>query len=236
MRSARLSSGRAGISLGACGTIGPVLADSGDVERREWARWPSLFGVVFVVVGALRLWVVGGDLPALDAPGGEVIAYYDENEGRETAASVVAVVAAVFLVLFAAHVRRVIAAAEGTLGYFSALFFAGAIILATAIAMGEALHGVLAFDATELTPAAAEAINALDQQFFFPTALGFGVFLLGSGLAVVRLRFLPAWFGWIAIVLALSTFTPAGYLGFIAALVWICALSIVLFVRPGRFD
>ena len=56
------------------------------MEGHGWARWPSLFGVVFVIVGALRLWVIGGDLPAVDARGREVIAYYDENAGRETAA------------------------------------------------------------------------------------------------------------------------------------------------------
>jgi hypothetical protein len=202
------------------------------VEGRGWDRWPSLFGVVFVILGGLRLWVIGGDVPAVDAPGRDVIAFYDENAGRETAASVVALVAAIFLVLFAAHVRRIIVAAEGTPGYFAAVFFAGAIILATAIAAGEALHGVLAFDSTELTPAAAEAINALDRQFFFPTALGFAVFLLGAGLAIVRLRLLPAWFGWIGIVLALITFTPAGYFAFVGALVWIFAASVLFFVRP----
>jgi hypothetical protein len=53
-------------------------------------------------------------VPAVDAPGRDVIAFYDENAGRETAASVVALVAGVFLVLFAAHVRRIIVAAEGT--------------------------------------------------------------------------------------------------------------------------
>jgi hypothetical protein len=202
------------------------------MEGRGWARWPSLFGVVFVIVGALRLWVISGDLPAVDAPGREVIAYYDENAGRESAASVMALVAALLLVLFAAHVRRIVLAAEGPPGYLAAVFFAGAIILATAIAVGEALHGVLTFDPTELTPAAAEAINALDRQFFFPTAFGFCVFLLGAGLAIVRLRLLPAWLGWVGIVLALVTLTPAGYFAFIAALAWIFAVSVLLYFRP----
>ena len=143
-----------------------------------------------------------------------------------------ALVAALFLVLFAAHVRRIVLAAEGPPGYLAAVFFAGAIILATAIAVGEALHGVLAFDPNKLTPAAAEAINALDRQFFFPTALGFGVFLLGAGLAIVRLHLLPAWLGWIGILLALLAFTPAGYLAFIAALAWILAVSVLLYFRP----
>ncbi|HUF00875.1 MAG TPA: hypothetical protein VMN35_00490 [Gaiellaceae bacterium] len=203
------------------------------VDRTRESRWTPLLGVLFVVLLVLGLFVVGGQGPEAGAPGNEVVAYYEESASRELASSILAIVAAATLVFFAAHVRRLVAVAEPGHGYLSATLFGGAVILATAIGIGEGLHGALAIDPEYLTPSSAETLNTLDKQFFFPTMLGFGVFMLSFGLAIVRLRFLPAWLGWIAIFLSVVAFTPAAYFAFLLIFVWIVVASILLYARSS---
>jgi hypothetical protein len=205
--------------------------ESADVGRP--ARWPALLGIVFVVLLALRLYVVGAGVPEADASGEEVLAYYEDNEVKEVAASVLAIVAAASLVFFGAHVRRAILQLEEPGGFLAPVAMAGAVLLAAAIGVAESLHGALVIDPQYLTPESAKALNVLDQQFIFSTILGLGVFLLALGLASVRLNVLPAWLGWIGIVVGIAGFV-IGYLAAVAALVWILVTSVVLYLRSGR--
>ncbi len=59
------------------------------------------------------------------------------------------------------------------------------------------------------------------------------MFLLASGLAIVRGALAPAWPGWIAIVLGVLAVTPAGFLALLAGLIWIAVLSVMVFRRGG---
>lgn len=201
------------------------------MEGRTWARWTSLLGAAFAALAVLGLFVLGWDVPESDAAGADVIAFYEENSTLKLVKSFVVIGSALLLVLFAAHVRRVVRAVEREGDFAAPVFFAGAIILATALAMGEAIPGALAIDPQYLSPAAAEALNVLDQQFLFPTLLGFGTYLLGAGLAIVRFRILPAWLGWVALVLAAASFTPAGIFAAGLGLLWTLVASIVLYAR-----
>jgi hypothetical protein len=74
-------------------------------------------------------------------------------------------------------------------------------------------------------------LSALQADFFFPLAIGFSVFLLASGLAMVRGLMLPSWPGWVALVLGVLAVTPAGFFAALAALAFILAMSIMLFMR-----
>lgn len=204
------------------------------MEQREWARWTPLLGVVFVVVLAVRFFALSGDTPDADDPGVKVIEYYKDNEAKEIIGSIVGVVAAVFLVFFAAHLRRVVRVAEVGRGYLSAVLFGGALILAAGASAAESIHFALADKGDELQPAASQALNALDQNFFFPIVLGFGLLLLSTGLSIIRFGVLPKWIGWIAVVLFVAAFTPAGFFAFLLGLLWFLVVSVLLYARqPG---
>ena len=56
-----------------------------------------------------------------------------------------------------------------------------------------------------------QTFSALQSDFFFPLAIGFSVFLLASGLAMLRTGLFPAWMGWAAVVLGVLSVTPAGF-------------------------
>jgi hypothetical protein len=55
------------------------------------------------------------------------------------------------------------------------------------------------------------------------------------GLAGVTLKgwLLPKWLGWVALVLAIATFTPVGFIGFGLTGIWIIVASILLSARAA---
>jgi hypothetical protein len=55
--------------------------------------------------------------------------------------------------------------------------------------------------------------------------------VLGAALAGIRGTLLPTWLGWVGVVLFVLQFTPAGFFAAILALVWLIALSVMLYLR-----
>ena len=135
------------------------------------------------------------------------------------------------LVFFGGHLRRVLAAAEGPGGMLSAIAFAGTVVMALGIAIDMTISIALAEAAEDVEPAAVQALQALWDNDFVPIALGIELFLLSTGLAIVRHGGLPKWLGWVALVLALLGMTPLGFAAFLGGAVWILTASILLAVR-----
>ncbi len=73
----------------------------------------------------------------------------------------------------------------------------------------------------------------LNNDFFFPVAVGGVVAFIATGVGVVRYGGLPRWLGWIAIVIGVLCGTPAGFFALLAALVWIGVASVLLFRGAG---
>jgi len=78
---------------------------------------------------------------------------------------------------------------------------------------------------------ATQTLSVLQADFFFPVAIGFSVFLLASGLAMVRGVTFRSWPGWVALVLGVLAVTPAGFFAILGGLAWIVGISVMLFVR-----
>lgn len=79
-----------------------------------------------------------------------------------------------------------------------------------------------------------QALNALDVNFFFPFGVGIAALVLATGLAALRKRVVPVWLAWVAIVLFVVTFTPIGFVGFLASGLWIIVVSILLWRLEER--
>jgi hypothetical protein len=86
----------------------------------------------------------------------------------------------------------------------------------------------------KISPAAEQALNVLQDNVFFALLVGAGIFLIGSGLAVLASGALPKWLGWVAVPLAVLAVTPLGWLVAIFALpVWALIVSVLMFIRQG---
>jgi hypothetical protein len=56
--------------------------------------------------------------------------------------------------------------------------------------------------------------------------------ILATSLWLVRSRsLLPTWLGWAGIIIFIVSFTPAGFIGFGLAGIWIIVVSVLLYLR-----
>jgi hypothetical protein len=193
--------------------------------RREWLV--PLTGVVFVVLAIIGF-AIAGEPPSADDPVQEIVDHYTDNQDSVMIGAALAGFAALFLVFFGGYLRKVLSAAEGEGGMLSAISFAGTILIAVAAAIDATISVALAESAEDIEPAAVQALQALWDNDFIPVVLGMEVFLFATGISIVRHRALPAWLGWVAIVLGVIGATPAGFIAFLATGIWILIVSVML--------
>jgi hypothetical protein len=193
--------------------------------RKDW--WTPLTGVAFLVVLVVGF-IVGGEPPDADSPAQEIVDHYVDNKDSVIAGAILTGVAATLLVFFAGSLRRALRAAEGPGGVLSAVAFAGAIIMAVGAAIDGTISFALAERADDIEPTAVQALQALWDNDFLPIAVGAAVLLLASGLSIVRHGAVPRWLGWVAILLAIVSMTPLGFIGFLGGALWILIVSVFL--------
>lgn len=201
-------------------------------------RLTPLMGVVSVVLFVISVFVIeSGDTPSEDATGADVAAYYDGALGRLAVALILWGLGTVALVWFLDGLRMLIARASDQLGRL-AFYFGFGFALFMLASMVPDLGAALASDnlERELEGAAAEAIASLGDGFFLGAeALVFG-FLFFVGLAATRLRALPAWLGWLALVLAVvALIPPIGWAVVVFGFpIWVLITSAVLWTRTDE--
>jgi hypothetical protein len=78
----------------------------------------------------------------------------------------------------------------------------------------------------------AQGANVLASADWIPFIGGIAIFLIGAGLTVLASRVMPAWLGWIALVVGVVSLAgPGGFIGFFVAPLWILVAGIMLAVR-----
>jgi hypothetical protein len=192
---------------------------------RPW--WTPLAGVLFVVL-LIASFVVGGEPPDFDDPAAEIVEHYVDNEGSIIAGAILSGLAAATLIFFAGIFRRVLRAAEGENGTLSLVAFAGALMIAVGGAFDATLSFAIVESADDIEPTSVQTLQALWDNDFMPLAVGNLVFLLASGLSILRHAAVSKWFGWVAVVVAVLSITPVGFVAFVVAALWVIVLSIVL--------
>ncbi len=190
-----------------------------------------LTGVAFIVIAILSF-VISGEPPDVkDNTPQEIVDHYVDNKDSVMIGAAVATFAGAVLVFFFGYVRKILRAAEGENGMLSLVAFAGAVIGATGIAIDSMISFVLAEAADDIDPIAVQSLQALWDNDFLPIALGITLMLSASGLSIVRHGALPKWLGWIAIVLAVVSVTPVGFVAFPGMALWILIVSVMLTLR-----
>jgi hypothetical protein len=189
-----------------------------------------LTGVALIVVVILGF-AIGGEPPGADSSAEEIVDFYVDNEGQVMFGAALEGLAATLLIFFAGFLRQVLRAAEGEGHMLSAVAMAGAIVIAVGLAFDATLSFALAETAEDLEPASVQTLQALWDNDFMPFAVGFQVFLLASGLSILRHAALPKWLGWIAIVLAVIALTPIGFVAAAAGVIWIVIVSVISTLR-----
>lgn len=192
--------------------------------------WSPLLGVAFVVFAVVSF-IVAGEPPDVDEGAQEALDFYVDNDVSVAVGSALEGIAALLLVFFGGVLRSRLRAVEGSTGTLSAVAFAGTIILAVGLAIDATINVALADAADDIDPVSAHTLLALWQNDFVPLALGLLTFLIATGGAIIRTGILPKWLGWIAIVIAIFGPTPAGFVAFFGAALFILVISVMLAMR-----
>jgi hypothetical protein len=193
-------------------------------ERME--RIAPLTGVLFTIIFAVGF-LSTGETPDSDAPGAEVVQHYDDS-GKFFLGVLLLLFAGVAFMFFAGTLRRHLAASGPD--WLANVVFGGAAVFVAGL--GLFLSSQIALiDASENNQAAAaEALNVIDNSNFGPAVIGLAVVLLASAWHVLSSRSLPAWLGWIALLLGiLAVAGPLGFIAFLLFPLWVLAVSIVLY-------
>jgi hypothetical protein len=192
------------------------------------SKWGPLAGVLSALAFVVSFFS-GSSTPNDNATGQQVIQWYTTHHNQRILGDVLIVLAMFFLVVFATtltrHVRRGgrwIAA--GALG--------GAVCAAIGLTAIVAFDLVLATDTKDLTPVSAQTLNLLQNDFFLPIVLGFALFGVLGGLAVVTGRILPAWMGWVLFAIGIAALVPPiSWFALLGTMLWVLIASVWMVIQ-----
>ncbi|MFY9930817.1 MAG: hypothetical protein WAK82_22725 [Streptosporangiaceae bacterium] len=193
------------------------------------SKWAPASGVLAAVLVAIAFFA-SPHTPGDDATGAQVIAFYRSHHTSDFLFDIIGGLAVLFLVLFAVALARQVRTGDRWLAHGA---LAGAVFGGVGFLTSIGFDSVLAQDYNHLTLASAQTLNLLDNDFFLPILVGFALFGILTGLAVVVGRILPKWMGWVMFVFGLATLAgPIGFFGLLATLLWVLVAGIWM-VRQG---
>ncbi|HEX3562908.1 MAG TPA: hypothetical protein VHU24_08740 [Solirubrobacterales bacterium] len=193
-------------------------------------RLAPLTGIVFAVL--LVVTFATPSTPGVHDTGAQVIAHYNKHHSAHLIGDLAGGVGVVFFLFFISSLRSFFRDKEGADG-LSRAAFAGGILIAVGGAVFTSLDVALVDARHDITPQAAQALNVLSNDFFFPFEIGLVVFALCTGLTIIASGALPKWLGWVMIVIGIVAFSPVGFFGFFVVMIWSVIVAILIYRRSG---
>jgi len=191
------------------------------------AALAPLTGALFVVL-TVAGFLPGGEPPDADAPIGEVVEYWVDNDAAAMVGTILHALAAVALIFFAASLRRALRRSEDGAGILSVAAMGGGIVAAAGIGVDASIRFAAADLAGDVDGVVIQTLNALWSDFFFPMVIGLATLILATGLSALRTRVIPVWLAWIGFLICIVFFTPAGFVAFLVSGLWVIVVSILL--------
>ena len=196
---------------------------------KRWHPLAPLTGVLFVAF-IIAAFVVGGETPDVDDSIVKIRDYYNDEAKQIVTAAAIAL-GSVTLVFFAGILRSVLRTADEASERLATVAFGGALILASGLLAFAGFTFTLAdvVDKDIIAPQTLQTLNALNSDFFLMFVGGQAVFLIAASIAILRFGGLPAWTGWVALILGIASVTPVGFFAFLGLLLWTLAVSIWIY-------
>jgi hypothetical protein len=189
----------------------------------------GLAAVVLIIIG----FIVGGEPAMVDDGIDEVAEFYVDDGDQQVAASILVAYGAAFLLAFFVMLRNVLRG-SGDRSEPATVALVGGILFGVGLALFAGLGFALGDLAEDLDPVAIQALAALNEDLFMPLAVGNALLMWGVTFAVLRGgTSLPTWLGWVALVIAVISLTPIGWIGMMATGIWVAVVSILLTSRQG---
>ena len=200
--------------------------------REGTGRLAPLTGVAFIVIVIIGF-LIGGEPPDLEDGTRGLVEHYTDNKDSIMVGAAIVTLGTAMFVFFGGYLRSVLTAA-GDASFLPTVAFAGTVIFAVGAAIDAMISFALAETADEISGESVVTLSALWENDFMPFVLGIFIFLMATGLSVVRTGALPKWLGFIMILVALTAFTPIGFVAFLGTAILVLVLSVLLTIRAGR--
>jgi hypothetical protein len=163
--------------------------------------------VVAIFVGFL----VTGDTPDANAAATEISSFWGKHDSDGQVSGALLALGSLLFLIFSSTIAGALRRSGGETGGHSALTYGGGILFAAGIAIFAGIVFTLGDVGSDIDPAATQTLNAMNEDLFFPVAVGAAAFLLGAGIGVLKTGILPKALGWLAIVGVVVGLTPVGF-------------------------
>ena len=200
--------------------------------RPSLRRLAPLTGIPFAALLAVTF--ITPSTPDVHDTGVQVIRHYQDHHSAHLIGDITGAIAVVFFLFFITSLRSFFKDKPGGADGLSMAAFAGGILIAVGGGLFTSLDVALIDARHDISPQAAQALNVLSNDIFFPFEIGLIVFALSTGLAIIASGALPKWLGWVMVVIGVVAFTPVGFFGFFVILVWSVIVAILIYRRTGE--
>ena len=196
-------------------------------------RMAPLTGVLYAALFIIAMGI-GGSAPEQDAPGAEVITFYQSHHTALTVSCFVTVAAAIAFVFFAGALREALRRDDGKGDWLPTVAFGGGVAYAIALSLFAVGQAALLKGADLGNVEMARTLNVINSANFFPAMAAVSVVLLAGGIAALQTNALPRWLAWVATVVgALSVLGPLGFAGFFLLPLWSLVAGVILSRRAA---
>jgi Domain of unknown function (DUF4386) len=206
------------------------------VDEAKFEKWGALAGVVFVVLAVVGAFIAGTP-PKLSDPDGKIIKFTKDNQDALRCATYLAGLGLVFFAFFLGVLWTRLRRAEGGTGRLAATV---AIAGAGTLGLAGAANAVAGYGA--LHPLESAGTYRLSSVVFGFLGFTILVWVEATSIVILRTKFLPAWMGWIGMLIALGwlvgaasvstendTIFAIGFVVFVVWALWVLVLSVMLF-------
>jgi hypothetical protein len=203
-----------------------------DTHRIE--RLAPLSGVLYAALFIVAMGMQGS-APSQDAPGAEVITYYQSHHGALYVSCFVLVAAAIAFVFFAGALREALRRDDAKGDWLPMVAFGGGVAYAIALSLFAVGQAALLKGADLGNAEMVRTLNVINSANFYPAMVAVSVVLLAGGVAALRTNALPRWLAWVATVVgAVAVLGPLGFAGFFLLPLWSLVAGVVLSRRAGN--
>ena len=202
-------------------------------------RWAALAGVAYVVLFLIGVILTySGAVDTSSAPG-KVIAYYSDS-GHRDRVNIGWVLGGLGVFLwFLSALRQAVRRLEADDGFLTGLTTIGGVVYATltlaALAVETGIR-TMSDDTYHHTvyPGLIHAADDVSWVLHASGGAGVGTMIIAASLAALRARAVPAWAGWLGVVVGLLSLALLVFFPWFLVAIWILVVSIGMFLRGGR--
>jgi hypothetical protein len=171
------------------------------MSDERMARWMGPLALAFLVALVLGFFVFASSPPNQNASAASVIAYYQAHGSAALAGIYIIGAGLVLLAFFISALRVALSEAGGGHTWLPTAAFAGGILFIGGFAVNGITHFALIQASHNSRVDMVRTLNFIDNNDQIPVFVDLSVLALATGAAILTGSVLPAWLGWLSIVI-----------------------------------